>query len=94
MAKLIAELGNKGIPVKTTVTEESIVIELGATSAKKPVEKKNKHKLFTFNRVSKTLPEWAKEYGVPVHTMYQRFTRSGSPETSVRRGKEGKTSKK
>ena len=94
MAKLVAELGDKGIPVKTTVTEESIVIELGATSAEKPVEKKGKHKLFTFNRVSKTLPEWAEEYGVPVYTMNQRFVRNGSPETRLRRGKEGKTSKK
>lgn len=94
MAKLVAELGNKGIPVKTTVTEDTITIELGATSAKKPVEKKCKNKFFTFNGVSKTLPEWAEEYGVSVNAMCQRFSRSGSPETQVRKGKEGKTSKK
>lgn len=94
MAKLLTELGNKGIPVKTTVTEESIVIELGGRCSKEPVEKKGKYKSFTYNGVSKTLPEWAEEYGVSVHAIRQRFLHNGSPETQVRRGKEGKTSKK
>ena len=102
MAKLVSELAGKS--AKVTVSEDTIIFEFTGGETKKSPRNVNVNvntkphrknvRLYTFNGETHSIKEWAEKYSVPYPTMTKRLRRSGSPETTYRRGSEPKRVKK
>lgn len=105
MANFMRDMAREcaGSSIETEVSENSIVFRFNcgnhagcarrsASSRKIPSGPKpgRKSKTYSYGGRNLSVKDWAREYGVSCHAMYQRLSKTGIPETSARKSRHDK----